>query len=45
MEILRKTLIPFVAEVYPSGHRFMAHNDPKHTSIAAQDFLADNGIN
>ena len=45
MEILQKTLIPFVADVYPSGHRFMADNDPKHTSVAAQNFLADNSIN
>ena len=39
MEILQKTLIPFVAEVYPISDRFMAGNDPNRTSIAAQDFL------
>ena len=45
IEILRKTLLPFVADVYPDGHRLMADNDPKHNSVAACEFLADNGVN
>ena len=45
IEILEKTLVPFVKEVYPNGHRFMADNDPKHTSHAARQFLDDNNIN
>ena len=42
--ILDQTLIPFVKSVYPDGHRFMADNDPKHTSKAAQSFLVENNI-
>ena len=45
LEILEKTLIRFVRSVYPDGHRFMADNDPKHTSIYAQNYLKDNDIN
>lgn len=37
VEILEKTLLPFV-------HRFMADNDPKHTSILAREFLSSNNI-
>ena len=45
IEILEKTLLPFVDEVYPDGHRFMADNDPKHTSRMAREFLTENGVN
>ena len=45
IEILEKTLLPFLKEVYPNGHRFMADNDPKHTSHSARQFLDDNNIN
>lgn len=44
VEILEKTLLPFVRDVYPDSHRFMADNDPKHTSILAQEFLSSNNI-
>ncbi len=27
-EILEKTLLPFIHEVYPFGHHFMQDNDP-----------------
>ena len=27
--------------LYPDGHRFMADNDPKHTSKAAREFLEE----
>lgn len=43
-EVLRKTLLPFISAVYPASHRFMADNDPKHTSKEAQDFLTANGV-
>ena len=44
VEILEKTLLPFVRDVYPDSHRFMADNDPKHTSILAREFLSSNNI-
>lgn len=43
--ILETYLIPFIAEVYPTGHRFMQDNDPKHTSRHARQFFEDNSIN
>ena len=45
VEILEKTLIPFVSEVYPDGHRFMQDNDPKHVSKLGQSFLSASNIN
>ena len=39
VEILRETLLPFIRQVYPNSHRFMADNDPKHTSKFAQTFV------
>ena len=45
IQILEQTLLPFVEEVYPDGHRLMADNDPKHTSNAAKAFLEDNQVN
>ena len=45
IEILEKTLLPFVDEVYPDGHRFMADYDPEHTSEMAREFLTENGVN
>lgn len=44
-EILEQTLLPFVSDVYPEGHKFMADNDPKHTSRHAKQFIAERGIN
>lgn len=45
MEILEKTLLPFISRVYPDSHRLMADNDPKHTSKDATNFLKDNNVN
>ena len=28
VDILQRTLIPFITEVYPDGHRFIQDNDP-----------------
>ncbi len=44
-EILEKTLLPCIHEVYSFGHRFMQDNDPKHTSLHTRAFLPDNHIN
>ena len=44
--ILQHALLPTLRrEEYREGHRFMQDNDPKHTSRAAQQFFAENGIN
>ena len=40
-EVLEKT---FLSTVYPEGHRFMADNDPKHTSNEAKKFLSENKV-
>ena len=45
IEILENTLKPFVESRFPDGHRMVADNDPKHTSVAANEWLVENGIN
>ena len=45
VNILRHTLLPFLHDVYPDGHRFMQDNDPKHTSPLAAQFFEDRDIN
>ena len=45
IEVLTQTLLPFLEKVYQDGLRFMADNDPKHTSNAAKDFLVANELN
>ena len=44
-DILRSTLLPFISEKFPVGHRFMQDNDPKHTSGRVQAFFLENGVN
>jgi len=43
--ILEDYLKPFVANVYPEGHRLWQDNDPKHTSKSTQEWMATNNIN
>ncbi len=45
IQVLEQTLLPFLEEVYPDTHRFMADNDPKHTSKMMQKFLLDKRVN
>ena len=45
IQILSSTLLPFIADKYPGGHRFMQDNDPKHTSRHAAGFMANNDVN
>ena len=45
ISILEGTLLPFLAGVFPDGHKLMADNDPKHTSRLAQQFFIDSGVN
>ena len=45
VEILERTLIPFLHAVYPNGHRFMQDNDPKHTSKTAKQYFIDRSVN
>ena len=39
MEIIEKTLFPFIHNVFPDSHRLMTDNDAKLTSKDAINFL------
>lgn len=43
--ILREGLLPFLQEMFPSGHRLMQDNDPKHTSNRIKLFLEAQDVN
>ena len=45
VSILEGTLLPFIKDVYPDGHKFMQDNDPKHTSLYAKEWIDDNEVN
>jgi len=44
IDVLEKTLLPFIEQVYPDNHRLMADNDPKHTSNETKQFLTQNEV-
>ena len=44
-DILDTTLLPFIQDKFPTSHRFMQDNDPKHTSKYAEEFLNTNNVN
>ena len=45
IDILDKTLVPFINEAYPNRHRFVQDYDPKHKCKKAIDFIEDKNIN
>ena len=45
LKIFEASLVPFITNVYPDGHRLMQDNDPKHTSKLARSFFEQAGIN
>ena len=44
-QILDASLVPFIAECYPTGHRFQMDNDPKHRSAHIENFFERNNVN
>ena len=44
-EILDASLIPFLSECFPDGHRFQMDNDPKHRSQYIADYFQRHAIN
>ena len=45
IDILDKTLLPFIDRVYPEGHKFMQDNDPKHSSNMTKQWLQNKSVN
>ena len=45
IDILDKTLVPFIEQVYPDGHKFMQDNDPKHSSNVTKEWLQNKSVN
>ena len=45
ISILRSTLLPFIKDIYPDGHRFIQDNNPKYCSKLAQKFYKEEGVN
>ena len=44
-EILDASLVPFIAECFPDGHRFQMDNDPKHRSSHIEKYFERRNIN
>ena len=45
IDVLERTLLPFIESVYLEGYHFMADNDPKHASKQAMDFFDEKDVN
>lgn len=43
-QILQTSLLPFIKEAFPEGHRMQQDNDPKHTSRYIKRFFEDNNV-
>ena len=44
-EILDTSLISFLSECFPGGHRFQMDNDPKYRSKHIENYLKRNAVN
>ena len=44
IDILERTLIPFINKLYPNGPRFVQDNDPKHKCKKTMDLIEDKNI-
>lgn len=44
-QILDSSLLQFIDECYPEGHRLQQDNDPKHRSKYIERYFVNNGIN
>ena len=44
MQILDRTLLPFIREVYPDGCMLVQDNDPKHSSKAARSYYTEQDV-
>ena len=45
IDILDKTLLPFIEWVYLEGHKFMHDNDPKHSLNMIKQWLQNKSVN
>ena len=45
IKIIQHGLLPFIQRTYPTSHRLMQNNDPKHTSKNVWEFFAQSGVN
>lgn len=45
IEILDKTLLPFIDGVYTDVHKLMQDNDPKHAANMTKDWLQAHSVN
>ena len=43
-QILSTSLLPFIRECYPEGHRLQQDNDPKHTSNYIKNYFSQHGV-
>ena len=43
--VFKASLIPFINELFPTGHRLYKNNDPKHRSEYISVFFEERGIN
>ena len=45
VDVLKRTVLPFIKDRFPGGHRFVQDNDPKHKSNYTRAFFEQHGIN